>query len=114
MLWHLFELTRTLRMARISYRVKKAKKKKANNYAQTSLWEALVSLTHKKVIKNKQLSNEFHGALDHSEMELVARLMLQDETVKDAVARLELPAGAELVVEPWMYGTFSRMCADLQ
>ncbi|KAJ4421854.1 hypothetical protein N0V82_003454 [Gnomoniopsis sp. IMI 355080] len=71
----------------------------------TSLFEALVSLTHKKVIKNKQLSHEFHGALDPAEMELVAGLMLEDETVKDAIARLELPAGAELVIEPWMYGS---------
>lgn len=67
-----------------------------------------MSLTHKTVIENKQLGNEFHGALDPAEMELVAGLMLQDETVKEAVARLELPAGAELVIEPWMYGTFMR------
>jgi primary-amine oxidase len=61
-------------------------------------------LTDSKVLQNKRLEPEFHGATDFEEMDDIAKLVDEDEQVKAVIAKLQLPEGAVVVAEPWMFG----------
>lgn len=75
------------------------------NYIQNAFYEATVSLSHGQVTKLARLGPEVHGALDVAEMKEIADLARSNSEVKSAIAELQLPAHAEIVIEPWMYGT---------
>ena len=40
---------------------------------------------------------------------LVEKVVLEDEEVKSAIARLELPAGTKVVADTWPYGESSQV-----
>ncbi|KIW64823.1 hypothetical protein PV04_09730 [Phialophora macrospora] len=67
--------------------------------------EAIVSLTQSKILSNARLPDDVHGCLDGSEQEELERISLSNPSVQAALAELQLPKGAFVVGEAWMYGS---------
>ncbi|EXJ83065.1 primary-amine oxidase [Capronia coronata CBS 617.96] len=67
--------------------------------------EAIVSLSQRKILKNVRLPDDVHGCLDGPEQEEIERICLSHPDVQAALAELQLPPGAFVVGEAWMYGS---------
>lgn len=53
-----------------------------------------------------RLGPNFHSSADGAEILDIERIALEDEGVKEAIAKLKLPEGTVVVVDPWIYGMF--------
>jgi primary-amine oxidase len=66
--------------------------------------EAVVNLSTGKVESNVRLGPNMHGPGDYEEILLVEKNALEDEGVKAALAKLNLPEGTAVTADPWIYG----------
>lgn len=73
-----------------------------------------MDLSEQKVERNARLGPNIHSSLDGGEIISMEQDVLKNEKVKQELAKLKLPAGAVVVVDPWIYGqTWSRLrCGD--
>nr|POF13476.1 copper amine oxidase 1 [Quercus suber] len=53
----------------------------------------------------RTLGPNIHASADGEEILAIERLALEDERVQAELAKLELPTGAVVVVDPWIYGS---------
>ena len=53
---------------------------------------------------NVRLPPNVHGPGDAEEIVLTEKLALEDEGVKAEIAKLGLPEGTAVVIDPWIYG----------
>ena len=51
-----------------------------------------------------RLGPNIHSNADGAEILMVERIALEDEGVKAAIAKLELPEGTVVISDPWIYG----------
>lgn len=51
-----------------------------------------------------RLGANVHGNADYDEVRMMEKLTLEDEGVKAAIAELQLPEGAVVCADPWIYG----------
>ena len=63
-------------------------------------------MTTNTVEYNLRLGPNLHAPGDGCELLAVERLALEDEGVRAAIAKLQLPEGSQIVVDPWIYGKF--------
>jgi len=61
-------------------------------------------LTTGKVDSNVRLGANIHGNADYEEVLMIEKNALEDEGVKAEIAKLELPEGAVVCADPWIYG----------
>lgn len=71
------------------------------------LHEAVVNLSEGKIESNVRLGANVHSNADGDEIIAVEKVALEDEGVKDVIAKLELPEGSVVVVDPWIYGNYN-------
>ncbi|KAK4498489.1 hypothetical protein PRZ48_011147 [Zasmidium cellare] len=67
--------------------------------------EAVVNLSRRSVEYNVRLGANLHAPGDGEEIFAMERIALEDEGVKRELAKLALPEGAKVVVDPWIYGS---------
>lgn len=72
---------------------------------QDKLHEAIVNLTQGWVESNIRLGPNVHAPVDIEEVLAVERIALEDEDVKIELAKLQLPEGAAVLSDPWIYGS---------
>ncbi len=79
---------------------------------QDKFHEAIVNLSQKRVESNVRLGPNVHAAGDGEEIMLVEKIALEDDAVKAEIAKLQLPEGAVVISDPWIYGRQSqrRLC----
>ena len=65
----------------------------------------MVNLTRQNVEYNIRLGPNKHSPGDAIEVITVERVAIENEAVQAEIAKLQLPEGAEIVVDPWIYGT---------
>lgn len=65
----------------------------------------MVNLTLQKVEHHVRLGPNQHGPGDGEEVVLVEKIALGDEKVKAEIAKLQLPEGTVVVIDPWIYGS---------
>lgn len=53
-----------------------------------------------------------HGPGDYDEILQVEKNALEDEGVKAAIAKLQLPKGTAICADPWIYGPKARLCCE--
>lgn len=54
-----------------------------------------------------------HAPGDGDEIIAIEHLALEDEGVKAAIAKLQLPEGSQIVIDPWIYGGYYQpLCAN--
>ncbi|KAK3984250.1 putative copper amine oxidase [Cladorrhinum sp. PSN332] len=70
-----------------------------------NLHEAVVNLTSRKVESNVKLGPFVHPNADGDEIVAIENFALSSPEVLAEVAKLKLPEGAELVIDPWIYGS---------
>jgi primary-amine oxidase len=63
-----------------------------------------VNLTTETLELNVRLGPNLHAPGDGDEIIAIERLALEDEGVQAAIAKLQLPEGSQIVVDPWIYG----------
>lgn len=51
-----------------------------------------------------RLGPNVHGPGDNEEILLMEKISLDDEGVKAEIAKLQLPDGAAVICDPWIYG----------
>jgi primary-amine oxidase len=56
------------------------------------------------VESNVRLGPNQHGNGDYDEILQVEKNALEDEKVKEAIKKLQLPEGAVVCADPWIYG----------
>jgi primary-amine oxidase len=61
-------------------------------------------LTLGKVESNVRLGPNIHSNADEDDIIPVEKLVLEDESVKAEIAKLQLPEGAVVICDPWSYG----------
>lgn len=71
---------------------------------QDKLHEAVVNLTTSTVESNVRLGPFIHAPGDGEEIIAIENAMMEDEGVKAEIAKLQLPEGAVVVSDPWIYG----------
>merc|ERR1712230_258220 len=67
--------------------------------------EAVVNLTTGQVESNVRLGPNMHGNGDYDEILQVEKNALEDEGVKEALKKLQLPEGTVVCADPWIYGS---------
>ncbi|KAI9676820.1 MAG: hypothetical protein M1817_006659 [Caeruleum heppii] len=67
--------------------------------------EAIINLSEARVESNVRLGPNLHGPGDGAEIINIETVALADETVRAEIAKLELPQGTVIVVDPWIYGS---------
>lgn len=67
--------------------------------------EAVVNLTKQSIEHNVRLGANMHAPGDGEEIFAMERIALEDEGVRAELAKLKLPEGAKVVVDPWIYGS---------
>jgi len=72
--------------------------------------EAIVDLTQQRVESNVRLGANQHGPGDYDEIVSVERIALEDPGVKAEIEKLQLPQGAVVCADPWIYGTSTCHC----
>ena len=72
---------------------------------QNKFHEAIVNLSQQVVESNVRLGPNVHAAADGAEILNVERVALEDEGVQAEIAKLKLPEGTTVVVDPWIYGS---------
>jgi primary-amine oxidase len=71
---------------------------------QNKFHEAIVNLSTQTVETNVRLGANEHGNGDYAEILTVEKNALEDEGVKAEIAKLQLPEGAVVCADPWIYG----------
>lgn len=71
---------------------------------QNKFHEAVVNLDTQTVEYNVRLGANMHAPGDGEEIFAIERVCLEDQGVQDAIAKLELPQGSKVVIDPWIYG----------
>lgn len=71
---------------------------------QNRFHEAIVNLSQGYVETSVRLGPNIHACGDAEEIMKLERIALEDEGVKAEVAKLKLPEGSVVVVDPWIYG----------
>lgn len=74
---------------------------------QHNLHEAVVNLTTGKVEANAKLGPFMHPNGDGEEIIAVEKALLEHPEVQAEIAKLQLPPGTAVVVDPWLYGTIA-------
>jgi primary-amine oxidase len=64
-------------------------------------------LSQDKVESNARLGANVHSNADGDEIIMTEKVALEDEGVKAAIAKLKLPEGSVVIVDPWIYGISS-------
>ncbi|EMC95625.1 hypothetical protein BAUCODRAFT_576846 [Baudoinia panamericana UAMH 10762] len=93
--FHGYNLPRVDRRAFLNYYLRNTNK----------FHEAVVNLSTQTVEKNVRLGPNLHGPGDGEEILAIERVALGDEGVQAEIAKLKLPEGAHVVVDPWIYGS---------
>lgn len=70
-----------------------------------------MNLSHDTVESNVRLGPYTHANGDGEELMAVEPLVLADARVQAELAKLELPEGSVVVVDPWIYGKPARLPA---
>ncbi|EME42464.1 hypothetical protein DOTSEDRAFT_73331 [Dothistroma septosporum NZE10] len=73
--------------------------------ATNKFHEAVVNLTSQNVEYNVRLGKNDHAPFDGEEIVAVERIALEDEGVQAELAKLKLPEGSKVVIDPWIYGS---------
>ncbi|KAM0718053.1 hypothetical protein Q7P37_006385 [Cladosporium fusiforme] len=68
------------------------------------LHEAVVNLDAGAVEFNVRLGPNMHSPGDGEEIIAIERVAIEDEGVQAAIAKLQLPEGYQIVIDPWIYG----------
>ena len=76
----------------------------SNDEEKNQLFELVVDLDNDKVVRKQHVKGK-HSYIDAEYMKAVERACLANEEVQAEVRTLNLPEGAEIVVEPWAYAT---------
>lgn len=71
---------------------------------ENELFDLLVDLDNDKVIAKQHQKNK-HSYIDSAYMRDVEQACLANGEVQAEIKKLDLPAGATVVVEPWAYAT---------
>lgn len=66
--------------------------------------EAVVNLSTGTLELNVRLGPNLHAPGDGDEIFAIERAALEDEGVQAAIAKLQLPEGSQIVIDPWIYG----------
>jgi primary-amine oxidase len=61
-------------------------------------------LSRGNVESNLRLGPYIHSSADGDEIVRVEKIALEDEKVKAEIAKLQLPEGAVVISDPWIYG----------
>ncbi|KAF1816027.1 hypothetical protein P152DRAFT_408554 [Eremomyces bilateralis CBS 781.70] len=69
------------------------------------LHEAIVELSSASVVQNKLLPKNYHAPADSEELIDLEKIALADPSVQAAIAKLQLPEGTVVVLDPWIYGS---------
>lgn len=72
---------------------------------QHNLHEAIVNLTKGSVERNVKPGPFDHAAGDAEELLAVEKAALAHPEVQAAIAKLELPQGSVVIIDPWIYGS---------
>lgn len=75
------------------------------NILQNKFHEAVIDLSTGKVVYNTLLGPFLHANGDGEEIIAIEKAALEDEGVKAAIAKLELPEGTVVISDPWIYGS---------
>ncbi|CAK1367288.1 unnamed protein product [Cercospora beticola] len=67
--------------------------------------EAVANLSTQTIEFNARLGPNMHAPGDGEEILALERIALEDEGVQAELAKLQLPEGAKIVVDPWIYGS---------
>lgn len=62
-----------------------------------------------KIESNVRLGANVHSNADGDEIFMVEKVALEDEGMKAAIAKLQLPEGSVVIVDPWIYGILSTV-----
>lgn len=65
----------------------------------------MANLSSQSVEYNRRLGANIHAALDGEEILDVEQVIEKDEGVRAEIAKLQLPEGTRVVVDPWPYGS---------
>lgn len=68
----------------------------------------MVNLTQRCVERNVRLGPTVHAPGDAEEILKIEQIALADEGVKKEIAKLQLPEGAVVISDPWIYGSRVR------
>ncbi|KAI9814290.1 MAG: hypothetical protein M1832_005930 [Thelocarpon impressellum] len=74
----------------------------------SKFFEACVNLSRGVVESNIRLGPNIHGPGDGLEVVALEKAALEDENVKAEIAKLQLPEGTVVVIDPWIYGSDGR------
>lgn len=69
-------------------------------------------MTHQSIEYNIRLGPNLHAPGDGEEILAIEQIAIEDEGVQAEVAKLKLPEGTKIVVDPWIYGTFPLLFDD--
>ncbi|GAB7346684.1 hypothetical protein MBLNU459_g1806t2 [Dothideomycetes sp. NU459] len=67
--------------------------------------EAVVNLSTQTVERNVRLGANVHAPGDGEEIIAIEKLALEDKSVQEEIAKLQLPEGAVVICDPWIYGS---------
>ncbi|EOD50606.1 putative copper amine oxidase protein [Neofusicoccum parvum UCRNP2] len=67
--------------------------------------EAIVDLTAGAVERNVRLGPNVHANGDGDEIVTIEKVALEDPSVQAEIAKLQLPKGTVVVIDPWIYGS---------
>ncbi|KAI4134427.1 MAG: hypothetical protein LQ347_001528 [Umbilicaria vellea] len=67
--------------------------------------EAVINLTHSEVENHVRLGPNIHSPGDGPEILLVEKIALADKGVQAEIAKLQLPEGTVVIIDPWIYGS---------
>lgn len=70
--------------------------------------EAIVNLSTQHVESNARLGKNVHSPGDGEEIVAIEKIALEDEGVQQEIAKLQLPEGSVVVIDPWIYGKTRR------
>ena len=69
--------------------------------------EAVINLSTETLELNVRLGPNLHAPGDGDEIFAIERTALEDEGVQAAIAKLQLPEGSQIVIDPWIYGNLT-------
>ncbi|CAG1997402.1 unnamed protein product [Fusarium graminearum] len=72
--------------------------------SKTQYYESVVDLTKKTIVDQQVVSSEHQSSLTLYEFDEVVKAVGESELFKEKLAKIKLPPGFEIVVEPWPYG----------
>ena len=68
-----------------------------------SFYEAILDLSNKEVERQIEVPTGFHGPCDDDEILTAEKMTLADSRVQAEIAKLQLPDGAVVVCDPWIW-----------